>query len=54
MLDPLNYEEPNDPEYFCKKQDKGGWSKAETFCVFPQDVRSLSKWGKKLITGESF
>ena len=46
MHNPLNYVEPPDPDYFCSKEYKGPISDADAWCTFPQDIRSLSYWGK--------
>ena len=43
MHNPLNYVEPQNPDYFCsKKSSPDGYP----LCTFPQDIRSLSFWGK--------
>ena len=45
MQNPLNYVEPDNPIIFCKKENKQ-WSNSEDFCVFPQDITSLSAYRK--------
>ena len=43
MQNPLNYVEPPDPDYFCSKESSPD---RPPLCTFPQDIRSLSFWGK--------
>ena len=49
MKNPLNYIEPDEPDYFCTKASSTKVPEAPNYCIFPQDIRSLSYWGKAFI-----